>query len=199
VAGISVAAACGLTWLICRSRRLRAYQLSLLATLALLIVAGHLGSSLTHGQGFLLEYAPAPLRSLFGEKPAVNAASLPTGARQVFADVVQPILLRRCSACHGPEKQKAALRLDSYASLLKGSENGPILVAGNARDSLIIKRLLLPSDSDDHMPPAGKPQLTAGEIALLQWWIDLGAPADGDFASLKPDTNILRAVEMPAN
>ena len=82
--------------------------------------------------------------------------------RRVFADVVQPILLQRCSACHGPEKQKADLRLDSLEALLKGGKSGPALVAGKASDSRMIQRLLLPLNDEDHMPPEGKPQPTPG-------------------------------------
>jgi hypothetical protein len=88
---------------------------------------------------------------------------------------VQPILVQRCGSCHGPEKQKAELRLDSLEGLLKGGHSGPALVAGKPGESLIIKRLLLPVSDEDHMPPDGKPQPASAEITILQWWIESAA------------------------
>jgi hypothetical protein len=49
----------------------------------------------------------------------------------------------------------------------------------------MIKRLLLPEDSDEHMPPSGKNQPTAGEIALVKWWINVGAPTDKTIEDLR--------------
>jgi hypothetical protein len=112
--------------------------------------------------------------------------------RHVFADLIQPILVRRCAACHGPEKHKADLSLESYETLAKGGKDGPVLVAGKPLDSPIIYRLLLPLDDEDHMPPQGKPQPTLSEIAALQWWIDCGAPGDKKVDDLKPGTEVLR-------
>jgi len=62
------------TFLLNRLGLLRAYRFSLLATLAVLVVASHLGASITHGRDFLTRYAPGPLRSLFqGCQPLTNA------------------------------------------------------------------------------------------------------------------------------
>jgi hypothetical protein len=71
------------------------------------------------------------------------------------------------------------LRVDSLEALQKGGHSGPALVAGSAQDSLLIQRMLLPIEDEDHMPPDGKPQPTPAEITVLQWWIDRGAPAHG--------------------
>jgi len=62
-----------------------------------------------------------------------------------------------CESCHGPEKQKGKLRLDSLEALMKGGENGPVVVAGNPKKSPLVARVLLPATDDDHMPPEGKP------------------------------------------
>ena len=181
-AGFALAATCTATFLLSGMGRPCAYRLSLLATLAVLIVASHFGASITHGRDFLTRYAPAPLRSLLRGKAGALAAHSTTPEllqQRGFTEVIQPILLQRCSACHGPEKQKADLRVDSLEALLKGGKNGLALVAGKAHDSRIIQRLLLPLDDEDHMPPEGKPQPTLAEIVALEWWIDRGAPADG--------------------
>ena len=176
--GVAVAAACAATFLLSRSHRPAAYPLSLLATLVLLGVCSHLGASMTHGRDFFGRYAPAPLRWLLGGRTEPAAAQPPTPGllqQRVFAEVIQPILVQRCSACHGPEKHKADLRVDSLAALLKGGQSGPAFVAGKANESLMIKRLLLPVDQEEHMPPEGKPQPTPAEITTLQWWIECGA------------------------
>jgi mono/diheme cytochrome c family protein len=201
LAGFAVAGACIITLLVCGTRRQLAYRACLVATMGLLVVAGHWGSELTHGRDFLWRYAPGPLRLLLGE-PARPAGSAPAPAdvlqRRLYADVVQPILQQRCASCHGPEKRKGGLRLDSLADLQQGAENGPVLVAGKADDSPMIQRLLLPLDHEDHMPPEGRPQPTREEIGLLQWWINAGAPGEGKVGSFKPDAETLRMLQAEA-
>ena len=193
--GFAVAVGCAGTFLLSGLSRPRASRASLLATLAVLVVASHLGASITHGRDFLTQFAPAPFRTLLGGKggPAAAPGMKSELAQQpVFDALVQPILQRRCSACHGPEKKKAELSMESYATLLKGGKDGPVLIAGQSLDSPLIHRLLLPTSSDDHMPPEGKPQPTPAEIAVLQWWIDRGAPADKTVGDLKPGAEVLR-------
>ncbi|HQX86001.1 MAG TPA: hypothetical protein PKV23_10970, partial [Aestuariivirga sp.] len=94
----------------------------------------------------------------------------------VYTDIVQPILQSKCYSCHGPAKQKGKLRLDEPPFIDKGGEEGKVLIAGNAGESEMIKRLLLPLDNKDHMPPKQKSQLTKAEIELLSWWVASGAP-----------------------
>jgi hypothetical protein len=191
--GFAVAATCTLTWLLNWLGPLRAYQISLLVSLAILAVASHLGASITHGRDFLTRYAPAPLRALLGTKGHSQDApgeKSDLAQQPVFSALIQPILQRHCSDCHGPEKHKADLSVESYEALLKGGKDGPVLVAGNASDSLMIHRLLLPLNDDDHMPPDGKPQPTMAEIAALQWWIDCGAPANTKIGDLKPGAEV---------
>jgi len=198
-AGFGVVAACALTWLLSSLGQPRAYRFSLLATIAAMVVASHFGASITHGSDFLTQFAPGPFRNLLGPKrpPAAAPEATPDLAqKRVFADLIQPILERRCAACHGPEKHKADLSVESYEILLKGSKDGPVLVAGKAVDSPLISRLLLPLDDEDHMPPDGKPQLTLAEIAALQWWIDCGAPGDKTVGDLKPGPEVQRILGM---
>jgi hypothetical protein len=193
--GIAVAATCTLAWLLHWLGRLRAYRLCLAVTLAVLVVASHLGASITHGRGFLTQFAPGPLRALLGtgEPPGASLATTSNlSQRRVFSELVHPILERRCGVCHGPEKHKADLSMESYETLLKGGKDGPVLIAGHALDSPMIQRLLLPLDDEDHMPPEGKPQPTLAEIAALQWWINHGAPADKTVGDLKPSSEMQR-------
>ena len=186
--GIAVAVLCAglglLYWLDLK----KLYRLGLWATFAAVVGASHYGGSLTHGKDYLVRYAPEPLRTLLGgasaPAPGRNGAG-PLADKQAFADVIRPVLDNACIACHGPEKSKAGLRLDTQPALLKGSEHGPVIVAGKAADSELIKRLLLPADHEDHMPPAGKPQPAADDIALLKWWVDAGAPDDKKIGELR--------------
>ena len=194
-AGFAVAAGCTGTFLLSWLSRRWVSRLALLATLAVLIVASHLGSSITHGRDFLTRFAPRPLRALLGDNGGATPAPGPKSdltQQPVFGGLIQPILQRRCTACHGPEKQKADLSLESYEALLKGGTNGPVLIVGKAFDSPMIHRLLLPPNDDDHMPPEGKPQPTPAEITALQWWIDSGAPPDKTVGDLKPGGEVLR-------
>jgi hypothetical protein len=85
---------------------------------------------------------------------------------------VKPIFTNRCVACHGALKQKAGLRLDTAASLKKGGESGPAVVAGKSEESLLLEAV---TGSDGwRMPPEGEP-LSAREIGLLRAWVDQGA------------------------
>src|SRR5690606_3413926 len=93
----------------------------------------------------------------------------------VYDHVVQPLLTKYCVDCHGAEKQKGKLRLDSLAELLKGGESGAALVAGDAGKSPIVQRALLPLSDDEHMPPEDKPQVQPEELGIIQFWIERGA------------------------
>jgi hypothetical protein len=194
--GFCVAGACIVTLLLCWPNRLGAYRIALTITIVLLVFAGHLGSEMTHGRDFLTAPARGAWRALFGAPAhALTAGLAQPDGKTFYAQIVQPILQRRCVSCHGPEKQKGKLRLDSFANLRRGGEVGPALVPGNAAESLMIRRLLLPPEDEDHMPPDGKPQPTQSEIDLLQWWIKTGAVEDGTIASLNPSAEVMRMIE----
>ncbi|HEY5911684.1 MAG TPA: c-type cytochrome domain-containing protein [Verrucomicrobiae bacterium] len=174
------------------------YRFCVFSSVAVLALASHLGGSLTHGRDYLVRYAPGPLRHWLAPSAASGpapAGPVAPGETQVFSGLVQPILQRNCVPCHGPEKTKAGLRLDSFERLLKGGEDGPAIVPGKSAESLALKRVQLPTSSEDHMPPEGKHQPSADEIALLRWWVDAGAPTNKNVLELKPPPGILRIVE----
>jgi hypothetical protein len=99
---------------------------------------------------------------------------LPAQAAVDFAKDVVPILRTHCIECHGPDKQKGKLRLDTKADLLKGGKNGEVIKAGDAAASEIHKRVVLPKGDDDRMPPEGE-GLSAEQVAVLKAWISEGA------------------------
>lgn len=193
--GIATAAGCTLAAVLNWKKSINAYRVVLFVTVAVLMAAGHLGGSLTHGSDYLTQYAPGLVKKMLGAT-AANPDSAGAGGDlsgvPVFSGVIEPILKSRCVNCHGPEKSKADLRLDSYAALMKGGEDGEVIVPGDAGQSPLVQRLLLPLDSDDHMPPAGKPQLSRGQIALLKWWVEQGAPENKTLAELQVPSEILR-------
>ena len=200
--GLGVAVACVIACLLYWFGLKAAYRCALGIGCLGLIAAGHWGGSLTHGRDYLVRYAPDSVRAFLGDAvstPALTTVPAKDDAPSAFAAAVLPVFQENCIACHGPEKSKARLRLDSLAGLLEGSKDGPVLKAGHAADSAIIKRMRLPLADDDHMPPAGKPQPSADDIALVQWWIDAGAPGDKTVAELKPPSDIQRILAARAS
>lgn len=99
--------------------------------------------------------------------------SAPTLAAVDFAKDIEPILVKRCSECHGADEQKARLRLDSRAATLLPAKSGKAaVVPGQAQDSELWRRVVS-SDPDEVMPPKGE-RLSAAEVEALKQWIDEG-------------------------
>lgn len=98
-----------------------------------------------------------------------------------FATRIAPILERNCTGCHGADKQKAELRLDSYAAVLQGAKSGDVIKPGDPKGSELFHRITLPATDEDVMPSDGKPLLAAEEIAVIEKWIRAGAPATDAF------------------
>ena len=196
--GFALAGGCLLTFLLRLWGRLWAYRLSLIASLVMLVVVSHLGGSITHGRGFLTRYAPAFFggRSTWVAQRAPAQATCPPMQQPVFASVIGPLLEQRCAACHGAERHKGQLRLDSLEGWLRGGQDGPVIKLGHAPDSPLIQRLLLPLEADGHMPPEDQPQLSSQEIALLVWRINAGAPAAATVGDLGPKPEIRRFLEV---
>lgn len=128
-----------------------------------------------------------------GLAPAVASAASAVSAEDsatIFAANIQPIFADYCVSCHGAEKNKGKLRLDSFEHLAKGGENGAAFVARDSKRSSLIERLSLPLDEEDHMPPRDKPQPPPEIIKLLAWWIDQGADPAARLADAKIPTDL---------
>jgi mono/diheme cytochrome c family protein len=95
-----------------------------------------------------------------------------------YQDRVAPIFDKHCAVCHGPEKHKAGLRLDSFERAMKGGESGLAIKAGDPKGSELFRRISLPETDDEVMPSDGKPHLSAGEIKLIEYWIAQGASGE---------------------
>lgn len=104
---------------------------------------------------------------------------------EFFEKQVRPLFAQHCNECHGEKKQEAALRFDSRAAFTKGSDSGPVFVAGNPDGSRLLQVLKF-SDGDTQMPPKGK--LPDDQIAVVRKWIEMGAPWPAEAAAI--DTSL---------
>jgi uncharacterized membrane protein len=175
--GVSLAAATLACWGLYGWKR-SAYGVALLATLGLLLWTSDQGGKLTHGDTFLTEHAPEPLRAWLGyERPTqVDPTSF-------YAMLVQPIFEDKCVVCHNAGKFKGKLRLDSYEHLMRGGKDGLVIHPGEPGKSELFRRVTLPPGSKDSMPAEGKPALTAAETKIIEVWIAAGATTQiGDTA-----------------
>lgn len=157
----------------------------------LMLVAGHHGGNLTHGETYLTENTPPPFRNWLGlpeKKETTKANEKPkiTNVNEalVYQDIIQPIFKQKCEQCHNATKMKGELRMDQIALLQKGGKHGIIFKPNNVEESEFIKRILLPDSEEEHMPPKGKNQITENELSLLRWWVEQGAVFDKKVSQL---------------
>lgn len=98
-----------------------------------------------------------------------TATNVPSRSDVSFSKDVQPILQNRCSKCHMGEFTSKDLHMDTYESLMTGSEDGPVIAPGDAQESLLVQKIL-----SGKMPKRG-PKLTPEETQIIIDWINLGA------------------------
>ena len=117
--------------------------------------------------------AAASLSAADVDVSKLPAASTKTGLS--FDKDIKPIFDKSCSKCHGAEKQKGKLRLDTLEATLKGGENGESVVKGNSAKSPLVHTIAR-LDPDAAMPPDGKGDpLSKEQIGIVRAWIDQGA------------------------
>jgi uncharacterized membrane protein len=170
---------------------------SLLASILLLIciiITGHLGGTLTHGEGYLT----TGLGRM--ETP-------PQNSRAIHSQCCRCDGLFRCHCpfsgknftCHG-DKKTGGLRLSTPEGLMKGGKDGAVLDSLDYEKSELLKRITLDPLEKHHMPPKGKPQLGEKEILLIHWWLQNGASFNKKVKDLNQPANIkpvLTALESP--
>src|SRR5688500_10112021 len=84
----------------------------------------------------------------------VDASKLPPASDKkdvTFEKDIKPICEKSCVACHGPEKQKSKLRLDSAEATIKGGENGPNVIKGKSAESSLVHAVGDLLDEDQNM------------------------------------------------
>src|SRR5438552_6297821 len=187
--GVSLAAALLLCCAV-RESNAKLYGTALFATVCLMAWTSDQGGKLTHGEGFLTEFMPANLRAVLGvpapenkHTPTTNevgiaavSASAPGKVSVTFfASRVAPIFQDKCVQCHGAQKKKGKLRLDTFENVMRGGKDGVIVKPGDPSGSEVFRRITLPRDNKDAMPAEGKPGPTEAEIKIIEMWIALGA------------------------
>ena len=137
--------------------------------LLVLLIFTHKGAQLTHGEDVLSLPHPAPAVAQEENKIDSNIT--------VYEKAIAPILEQKCVSCHGTEKIKGNLQLNTPELIIKGGKNGNLLTGINNQKALLLQRIHLPNTDEKHMPPDGKLQLTLEELNLLSKWVKAG----GDF------------------
>jgi uncharacterized membrane protein/mono/diheme cytochrome c family protein len=169
-----------------RFNRRTPYRSLLITTVLGVSFAGHYGAMITHGDDYLSSTLPfgnekapevAPSDGVTFSLASMGAPGAALSGKQV-EDLnleVRTILAHNCYSCHGEAKSKGELRLDKKEFVMKGGEDGPVIIAGDPAKSELIRRITLPVGHKEAMPTKGK-RLTENEIAVLKFWIEKGAP-----------------------
>src|SRR6188472_1264798 len=126
-------------------------------------------------KGVLLVTAFAGVLSIVGAD--IDLTKLPpvsTKKDLTYAKDIKAIFEKSCFKCHGSEKQKGKLRLDSLEAVKKGGEDGEVIVVGKSEKSSLVHAIAA-LDPDMTMPPEGKGDpLTKEQVGLIRAWIDQG-------------------------
>jgi uncharacterized membrane protein len=155
------------------------YRTALLGVLALAVPTGHLGGSMVHGPSYLSEHAPRWM-PILGRAQSTRARSNTADDASVYVREVVPILEEHCVRCHGESKSSGQLRVDSPQALLASGKSGrPAVIPGNAAASELLRRLLLPPEHDERMPPIDEAPMPHEEILRVAHWIERGAAFAG--------------------
>lgn len=180
-----------------RPRALNGYRWGLVVCAVLVGVGSHFGGAMVYGHGYLTKVLfpaktvvaaeddasedPAPPTSDTEEAtPTVPATPVDDATVRTvsFEKDVLPILDARCVECHGPDKVKGSLRMDTAAELFSGDKEWWTVIPGDPDKSLLLERIELPADDPDAMPPKGD-RLTTEETETIRRWIAEGAPHGG--------------------
>ncbi|MFQ3225401.1 MAG: hypothetical protein ACI8Z5_001661 [Lentimonas sp.] len=151
------------------------YLVFLFASVGSLTIGSHHGASLVHGEDYLYEKAPTFVKNMIGvkEEPIVQL----TYDSPVYHTLIEPIFDQHCYSCHSELKQKGQFRIDDFALLLKGGKSEHAGVAPwDLAKSEVANRIVLPMTDKHVMPPKESAPMNREEIALIQWWIEGGAP-----------------------
>ena len=155
------------------------YLLLMILSVGLMCYTGHLGGSLTHGTDFF-RLDDGNVKSLQNPLEA-----------HVYNDIVMPIVKSKCLSCHNENKKKGDLLMTTKEAWIKGGKNGTLIDFLDKEKSTFLKRIHLPHEDKEHMPPSGKKQLTPEEFKFLDWWVKSADSYDQRLIQLKPEEKIM--------
>src|SRR5680860_409636 len=157
-------------------------------------LTGHQGGVLTHGQEYLLTYAPDAIKNIAGiELEDSKRGFHPKNQDSVliYKHIIQPIFEQKCTSCHNDDKQKGGLNLIKYNDLFAKAESGYPIVKSVLEESELFMRISLPLNHKKFMPTKGKP-LSYSEIKILEYWINIGADSLAVFDQKNMTTELLQ-------
>lgn len=156
--------------------------------LALLLIGGHFGAELTHGE----EYLP------FQKKEEVKLDFSNQEEVILYSDIIEPIFAQKCIRCHETIDARGKLNMETHEGLLSDMYGDPAVLPGNLLESEIYKRINLKSSNRKYMPPSG-PDLTYADKKLIEWWISSGASFTDNVKDIKAPDHIKLVLEQNYN
>ncbi len=127
----------------------------------------------------------------FATRPKVTVLA----KADVYADIVGPVLVRRCAGCHSDDDSKGGMSVSNYQSLMQGGRHGATIIPGNTAKSELLRRVNLPADDKHYMPQDGKTPFSKSEMTAVTWWVSQGAPKSGPVGSFKLTPEVQAALQ----
>lgn len=125
------------------------------------------------------------------EAGARSSVPVEANEKKLSQHDVLPIVLLRCTTCHGARIKQGGVDLRTPVSMRKGGKNGPAMIPGDPDASLMVQRI-----ESEACPPRDLllkffvKRPPASEVKVLRDWIAAGAPTGDvlpDVATTEPD------------
>lgn len=123
--------------------------------------------------------APLAAGAPRNNEPTLKVATATGNEKVSFARDIAPVLAESCVGCHGTRNAGNDLTLASFERMLRGGDNGDVLVPGKPAESLLIMKLKGTAPDGQRMP-RGRAPLDEETIGKFETWISEGAKFDGD-------------------
>tara|TARA_B100000925_G_scaffold15808_1_gene11000 strand:+ start:2754 stop:4109 length:1356 start_codon:yes stop_codon:yes gene_type:complete len=195
--GVALVFLCFVIWLLLylNFRFNRSFTRSInITAIILLMVTGHFGGEMTHGQNYLFENLPYVKKEI-SVTPLTEVERSEIDSLYVFEDLIYPVLEEKCMACHNKNRAYGGLNMNTFESMMEGGNSGVGILKNKPYESLIYKRISFPHDHPKFMPPAGVP-MSYDQIATLEWWIDKGAKKLMPISLARKDAKMQRLMEI---
>jgi hypothetical protein len=95
-----------------------------------------------------------------------------------YSQDVVPILDKYCKSCHMPGQAGyvvSGFELESYESLMAGTQFGPVVLPGDALTSVLVMLIEGRVDPALRMPHGDSTKPTDAEILTIRRWVEQGA------------------------